>query len=124
MSNTIMANNSSLLLLQYCVSLYVKTKNMLCVQINGFILWLRYMCILEVVLAIIEQYNLLVRSVNRAKATYRQLYILFITFDLHFVCIRRRLTKIHQLKLLRILLVIKNTLISEQYHAIKTNSPI
>ena len=62
---------------------------MLCVQINGFILWLRYMCILEVVLAIIEQYNLLVRSVNRAKATYRQLYNPFITFYLHFVCIRR-----------------------------------
>ena len=60
---------------------------MLCVQINGFILWLRYMCILEVVLAIIEQYNLLVRSVNRAKATYRQLYNLFRTFDLHLVTI-------------------------------------
>ena len=80
-----MANNSSLLLLRDCVSLYVKTKNMLCVQINGFILWLRYMCIREFVLAIIEQYNLLVRSVNRAKATYRQLYNLLTTFDLHFV---------------------------------------
>ena len=56
------------------------------------------MCILEVVLAIIEQYNLLVRSVNRAKATYRQLYIPIITFSLYFVCFRRRLTKINQLK--------------------------
>ena len=63
---------------------------MLCVQINGFILWLRYMCILEVVLAIIEQYNLLVRSVNRAKATYRQLCIRFIAFNLPFVCGRKK----------------------------------
>ena len=58
---------------------------MLCVQINGFILWLRYMCILEVVLAIIEQYNLLVRSVNRAKAMYRQLYIPFSNILFEFV---------------------------------------
>ena len=80
-----MANNSSLLLLRDCVSLYVKTKNMLCVQINGFILWLRYMCIREFVLAIIEQYNLLVRSVNRAKAMYRKLYILLLLFKFYFV---------------------------------------